>query len=165
MQISYFRQKHAFWRFITMLKAGGLETTVLWFNIGTWSVVTDYLVNRGDIVRMSSSGISTVPDCQRQGHALLHRLTLNNLSWTKNFRIHAPPKSQILVKWYGFVLDGCHQGNAVRITDGPQQVSSCLKCNPKCRSKPSLKLSLKLFPPWLTTVQTFHPIKKRLSHV
>lgn len=40
-------------------------------------------------------------------------------------KIHAPPKSQILVKWHGFVLDGCHQGNAVRITDGPQQETYC----------------------------------------
>ena len=48
---------------------------------------------------------------------------LSLLEFKFKFRIHAPPKSLILVKWQGFVLDGCHQGNAVRITDGPQQVS------------------------------------------
>ena len=43
------------------------------------------------------------------------------------FRLIAPENAKIVVKWYGFVLDGCHQGNNLRIVDGPKSVS-CLNC-------------------------------------
>ena len=39
------------------------------------------------------------------------------------FRLIAPENAKIVVKWYGFVLDGCHQGNNLRIVDGPKSVS------------------------------------------
>ena len=38
------------------------------------------------------------------------------------FRLIAPENAKIVVKWYGFVLDGCHQGNNLRIVDGPKSV-------------------------------------------
>ena len=43
--------------------------------------------------------------------------------FTKLFRLIAPENAKIVVKWYGFVLDGCHQGNNLRIVDGPKSVS------------------------------------------
>ena len=43
--------------------------------------------------------------------------------FTKSFRLIAPENAKIVVKWYGFVLDGCHQGNNLRIVDGPKSVS------------------------------------------
>ena len=43
--------------------------------------------------------------------------------FTNLFRLIAPENAKIVVKWYGFVLDGCHQGNNLRIVDGPKSVS------------------------------------------
>jgi len=40
-------------------------------------------------------------------------------------KLIAPENAKIIVKWYGFVLDGCHQGNALRIVDGPKSKTHC----------------------------------------
>ncbi|CAG5102385.1 Oidioi.mRNA.OKI2018_I69.chr1.g275.t1.cds [Oikopleura dioica] len=40
-------------------------------------------------------------------------------------RLQTLPGHKIILKWYGFVVDGCHEGNKVRIVDGDQQQFHC----------------------------------------
>ena len=39
------------------------------------------------------------------------------------FRIKADRGNNIIIRWSGFVVDGCHEGNKIRIVDGDQQES------------------------------------------
>ena len=38
-------------------------------------------------------------------------------------RIKADRGNSIIIRWSGFVVDGCHEGNKIRIVDGDQQES------------------------------------------
>ena len=60
--------------------------------------------------------------------------------FTKLFRLIAPENAKIVVKWYGFVLDGCHQGNNLRIVDGPKSVS--FESNRKISKAPSYEIGV-----------------------
>lgn len=40
-------------------------------------------------------------------------------------KIQTEPENQIVLRWKGFLIDGCHEGNKMRITDGDLQKSYC----------------------------------------
>lgn len=40
-------------------------------------------------------------------------------------KLTAKPGNNIMIRWMGFVVDGCHEGNKVRIVDGDQQQFHC----------------------------------------
>lgn len=40
-------------------------------------------------------------------------------------KLTTKPGNNIMIRWMGFVVDGCHEGNKVRIVDGDQQQFHC----------------------------------------
>lgn len=40
-------------------------------------------------------------------------------------KLQTEPDNKIIIRWRGFLIDGCHEGNKMRITDGDLQKSYC----------------------------------------